>query len=97
MPPANGVYAYPISRARLTYQFTQSFFLRAIVEYNGFRRQMLTDLLASYTYIPGTVIYLGYGSLAKKQEWENGIYRPADHYLDMQRGLFFKASYLWRL
>jgi len=94
---AERIYAYPIGRARLTYQFTQSFFLRAIVEYNGFRRQLLTDLLASYTYIPGTVIYLGYGSLAKKQEWENGQYRPSDHYLDMQRGLFFKASYLWRL
>lgn len=91
------IYAYPISRARLTYQFTQAFFLRAIVEHNGFRRQILTDLLAAYTYIPGTVVYLGYGSLAKKQEWENGMYRPSDHYLDMQRGLFFKASYLWRL
>jgi len=91
------IFSYPISRVRATYQFSQAFFLRAIVEYNGFRRQMLTDFLASYTYIPGTVIYLGYGSLAKKQDWENGMYRPSDHYLDMQRGLFFKASYLWRL
>jgi len=91
------IYAYPISRVRLTYQFSQGFFLRAIAEYNGFRRQLLTDFLASYTYIPGTVVYLGYGSLAKKQLWENGLYRPSDHFLDMQRGLFFKASYLWRL
>ena len=90
------IYSYPISRARLTYQFSHAFFVRAIAEYNGYRRQLLTDFLASYTYIPGTVIYLGYGALAKRQEWENGMYRPADHFLDMQRGLFFKASYLWR-
>lgn len=91
------VYSYPISRAKLTYQFSHAFFLRAIAEYNGYRRQLLTDFLASYTYIPGTVLYLGYGALAKRQEWENGMYRPSDHFLDMQRGLFFKASYLWRL
>jgi hypothetical protein len=91
------IFAYPISRLRATYQFSQAFFLRAIFEYNGFHRQLLTDFLASYTYIPGTVIYLGYGSLSKKQLWENGQYRPSDHFLDMQRGLFFKASYLWRL
>jgi len=91
------IYSYPISRAKLTYQFSHAFFLRAIAEYNGYRRQLVTDFLASYTYIPGTVIYLGYGALAKKQEWENGMYRPSDHFLDLQRGLFFKASYLWRL
>lgn len=90
------VYSYPISRCRITYQFSHAFFLRAITEYNGYRRQLLTDFLASYTYIPGTVIYLGYGALAKKQLWENGMYRPSDHFMDMQRGLFFKASYLWR-
>ncbi|HJW72629.1 MAG TPA: hypothetical protein VJ486_07200, partial [Geothrix sp.] len=84
-------------RCRITYQFNHAFFLRAIAEYNGYRRQLLTDFLASYTYIPGTVIYLGYGTLAKKQLWDNGLYRPSDHFMDMQRGLFFKASYLWRL
>lgn len=91
------IYSYPISRCRVTYQFSHAFFLRAIAEYNGYRRQLLTDFLASYTYIPGTVIYLGYGTLAKKQLWENGMYRPSEHFMEMQRGLFFKASYLWRL
>jgi len=91
------IYSYPIGRVRLTYQFSHAFFLRAITEYNAYHRQLLTDFLASYTYIPGTVIYLGYGALAKRQAWENGVYRPSDHFLEMQRGLFFKASYLWRL
>ena len=90
------VYSYPIGRTRLTYQFTHAFFLRAIAEYHGYRRQLLTDFLASYVPSPGTVLYLGYGTLAKRQAWEAGQYRPADGFLEMQRGLFCKASYLWR-
>ncbi|HJV22066.1 MAG TPA: hypothetical protein VJ570_05185, partial [Holophagaceae bacterium] len=74
----------------------EHFFLRAITERNTYRRELLTDFLASYTYVPGTVVYLGYGSLYKRVTWENGMYRDADHYLEMQRGLFFKASYLFR-
>ena len=56
----------------------------------------MTDLLASFTYIPGTVIHLGYGSLYEKIRWEEGRYDPSDRFLETQRGLFFKASYLWR-
>ncbi len=90
------IFDYPITRIRITYQPNEHFFLRAITERNAYKRQILTDYLASYTYVPGTVIYLGYGSLYKKVAWENGMYRDADHYLEMQRGLFFKASYLYR-
>jgi hypothetical protein len=90
-------YAYAIWRGRLTYQMNRSLFFRGIVEYNAFRREMLTDLLASFTYIPGTVIQLGYGSLYDRTEWVDGAYRDAGRFLEMKRGLFFKASYLWRL
>ncbi len=90
-------YGYAIWRGRLTYQMNKYLFFRAIVEYNAFRREMLTDLLASFTYIPGTVIQLGYGSIYDKVEWVEGEYREADRFLEMKRGLFFKASYLWRL
>ncbi len=90
-------YDYAIWRGRLTYQMNKYLFFRGIVEYNSFRREMLTDLLASFTYIPGTVIQLGYGSLYDKTEWVDGEYRDAGRFLEMKRGLFFKASYLWRL
>jgi hypothetical protein len=90
------LFDYPIARIRITYQPNEHFFLRAITERNAYKRQILTDYLASYTYVPGTVVYLGYGSLYKKVAWESGMYRDADHYLEMQRGLFFKASYLYR-
>ena len=60
-------------------------------------QKLLSDLLVSFTYIPGTVIQLGYGSLYEKCRWEETGYRPDDRFLEMKRGLFFKASYLWRL
>jgi len=90
-------YEDAIWRGRLTYQVNKSLFFRGVVEYNSFRREMLTDLLASFTYIPGTVVQLGYGSLYERTAWVDGEYREAGRFLEMKRGLFFKASYLWRL
>jgi len=90
-------YNYAIWRGRLIYQMNKYLFFRGVVEYNSFRRELLTDLLASFTYIPGTVIQLGYGSIYDKVDWIDGEYREADRFLEMKRGLFFKASYLWRL
>jgi hypothetical protein len=90
-------YGYAIWRGRLTYQMNKYLFFRGIVEYNSFRRELLTDLLASFTYIPGTVIQLGYGSIYDKVDWVDGEYREANRFFEMKRGLFFKASYLWRL
>ena len=91
------VYDYSIVRNRLIYQVNKYLFFRAIVEYNSYRRQLLTDLLASFLYIPGTVIQLGYGSLYEKTRWQDEAYVNSDRFLEMRRGLFFKASYLWRL
>ena len=90
-------YDYSIWRGRLTYQMNKYLFFRGVVEYNAFRKELLTDLLASFTYIPGTVIQLGYGSFYDKVAWVDGEYRESDRFLEMKRGLFFKASYLWRL
>ncbi len=91
------IYDYNIYRGRLTYQVNKYLFFRAILESNSFRRTLLTDFLASFTYIPGTVIHLGYGSLYEKLSWMEGEYRESDRFLEMRRGFFFKASYLWRL
>jgi hypothetical protein len=91
------VFDYAIWRGRLTYQMNQYLFFRGVLEYNSFRKELLTDFLASFTYIPGTVIQLGYGSLYSRLEWDGEDYRSADRFLEMKRGLFFKASYLWRL
>jgi hypothetical protein len=91
------IYDYTIVRNRLTYQVNKYLFFRGIVEYNAYREQLLTDFLASFTYIPGTVIFVGYGSLYEKIRWEDGAYVPGREFLETRRGFFFKASYLWRL
>ena len=90
-------YDYTIIRNRTTYQVNKYLFFRGIFEYNSFHKQLMTDLLASFTYIPGTVIHVGYGSLYEKLQWVEGEYRYANDYMETKRGLFFKASFLWRL
>ncbi len=93
------VYDYTILRDRLTFQLNKYLFLRGIVEYNTYYKKLTADLLASFTYIPGTVIYLGYGSAYDKLRWDPGErgYLPADDFLRTRGSFFFKASYLWRL
>lgn len=90
-------YDYTIIRSRNTYQVNKYLFFRGIVEYNSFRKTLLTDFLASFTYIPGTVIHIGYGSFYERIQWTGTDYVPADRYLETQRGFFFKASFLWRI
>lgn len=89
-------YDYTIVRSRGTFQVNKYVFFRGIVEYNSFWKQWVTDFLASFTYVPGTVIYVGYGSLYEKIQWAGDEYVPSDTYLETQRGFFFKASFLWR-
>ena len=93
------IYEYPILREKLTYQLNKYLFFRGIVEYNKFRRQLLTDFLVSFTYVPGTVMHLGYSSLYERTHWDEFQYRyvNTNDFREVQRGFFFKMSYLWRL
>jgi hypothetical protein len=90
------LYAYGISRLKLTYQVNQYLFFRAIGQYNNFRSELSNDVLASFTYIPGTVFFLGYGSAFDKVRWDGSAYTGSDTFLEMRRGFFMKMSYLWR-
>ncbi|MEE4114881.1 MAG: DUF5916 domain-containing protein [Marinilabiliaceae bacterium] len=89
-------YNYSIARGKVTYQLNKYFFVRAISEYNSYRENLLTDFLASFTWIPGTVVYLGYGSVYDRVMWDGGQYSPAEKFLETTRGFFFKASYMYR-
>jgi hypothetical protein len=91
------VFDVDILNTRTTYQFTRTFSLRGIAQYDSSQKRVLTDFLSSYELKPGTVIYGGYGALFEQrdfrdQEWVlgEGSYRAS------RRGLFFKASYLYR-
>ena len=91
------IYDYAITRGRLTYQVNKYFFIRGILEYNSFHNELMTDFLASFLYIPGTVVHFGYGSLYERIAWRDGSYISADRFMESHQAIFFKASYLWRL
>ena len=96
------VYDVNVINSRTTYQFDKHFLVRALVQYDSDSQRVLTDFLASYEFVPGTVFHAGYGSL-----YEHGVLngvpndanspvRLEEGYRATSRGLFFKASYLKR-
>lgn len=91
------VYDYAIVRGRSTFQLNEYLFLRGIAEYNNFRKRLTLDVLLSFTYIPGTVVFVGYGSAQEKLRWDGLDYVDSNRFREVQRGFFFKVSYLWRL
>ncbi len=55
------------------------------------------DLLGSYELVPGTVGYIGYGSLFEQRTWQDGSWQSdRGNYLTTRRGFFVKVSYLQR-
>lgn len=92
------LYEVNLLYSRTTYQFNKYFFLRAILQYNSYQKRLLTDFLASFTLIPGTVLHVGYGGIYENREWQGNdwVYRQGD-LVNLKRSLFIKASYLWRL
>ncbi len=92
------VYGVDIVNSRTTYQFDKHFLVRFLAQYDSSAKRVLTDLLASYELVAGTVFHAGYGSLYEKDREFPGAppqLRNND-YLMVNRGLFLKASYLRR-
>jgi len=91
------VYTVDVLNTRTTFQIDRRFSVRGIVQYDSSRQRVLTDLLASWELVPGTVAYAGYGSLIERQEWDGTGWTPlVGPYRTTQRSLFFKASYVHR-
>jgi hypothetical protein len=91
------VYTIHILNTKTAYQFTSHFFLRGIVQFDSSRSQVLTDFLASYELRPGTVFFAGYGSLIEQRDYRDEAWRTGTgQYQTVRRGLFLKASYLYR-
>ena len=92
------IYDVNIINSRTTYQFNKYFFIRGIVQYNSYQKRMLTDFLSSFTFIPGTVLHVGYGALYENREWKDNNWQYGQgNLLSIKRSFFFKASYLWRI
>ena len=93
------VYDVNIVNSRTTYQFNRNFLVRLLAQYDSSARRVLTDALASYELVAGTVFHAGYGSLYERRIGPDNAFVPIDQgqrYLAVNRGLFFKASYVHR-
>ena len=91
------VFTVNVVNTQTTFQLDRHVFFRGIVQYDSSRARVLTDLLASWELLPGTVAYGGYGSLIERREWDGQVWTPGTGaYRTSQRGLFFKAAYVHR-
>jgi len=93
------IYTVTIVNTQTTYQFDKHFRLRLLEQFDSSQHRLLTDFLAMYEVVPGTVFHAGYGSLYEKQSAPADPLVPNDfkpRYMTVSRGLFFKASYLHR-
>src|SRR5439155_5774078 len=98
-PTGERVFSVDVVNLRTTYQFDKHFLVRLLEQFDSSAHRLLTDLLASYEFVPGTVFHAGYGSLYEKRVAQPGALVPSrfgENYLTVNRGLFFKASYLYR-
>jgi len=91
------IYNVDILYSKTTYQFNKYFFLRALIQYNSYQERLLTDFLASFTLIPGTVLHIGYGGMYERRDWVDNRWIPLEGELyNIKRSFFAKVSYLWR-
>jgi hypothetical protein len=94
------IYAVDVINSRTTYQFNKHFLVRFLAQYDSSEHRVLTDFLASYEFVPGTVFHAGYGSLYERTPTDATDPSRPDHleekYRAMNRGVFIKASYLKR-
>ena len=96
------IYDVTVLNSKTTYQFDKHFLVRFLAQYDSSEHRVLTDFLASYEFVPGTVFHAGYGSLYERgpsgafPNDANSPVRLEEKYRATNRGLFFKASYLRR-
>ena len=91
------VFSVNIVNTKTTFQFNKDFRIRFLAQYDSSAERILTDLLASYEFVPGTVLHAGYGSLYERGTLQTlAPTNDKAKYLAVNRGLFFKASYLRR-
>lgn len=93
------VYDINILVSRTTFQYNKSLFFRSLIQYDSYNKRVLTDLLASFTLIPGTVLHVGYGLMHNEYGYENGTWKRDivdAEYFNMRQSFFAKVSYRWQ-
>jgi hypothetical protein len=104
----SSIFTNHIIRSKWNYQFTPALSLRFIAQYTSTLanplntvlttgKNMNADFLVTWLVHPGTAVYVGYNSnLANPDPLFNGPGLPPNRYVNDSKGLFVKASYLFR-
>lgn len=92
------VYDYHILHNRTSYQPNKHLRFRALIQYDSYLDVIMSDILASYEFVPGTVFHIGYGSLSENLKWdprERQWLNDVDQrkYYQTTRSFFMKCSY----
>jgi hypothetical protein len=85
----NVVFDYNVVRARTTYQLSKALSVRAIIDYNHYRKEVYGSFLISFILKPGTVFFLGVDNNLVRDDF--GRYGQAAY------SVFLKFSYWWRM
>ncbi len=92
------VYDYHILYTRATYQPNKHLLFRFLVQYDSYLDTVMSDVLASYELVPGTVIHVGYGSMheniswdPRSRNWSNDL--NARKFYQTSQSFFIKCSY----
>ena len=96
------VFDVKILRTFTTYQFTERFLLRNIMEYNTFDRTLDANILFTYRVNSGTVLFVGYDDHYQQGDFIDFGETIAERFLlanrleRTNRAFFTKFSYLFR-
>ena len=90
------VFDVKIWRALTTYQFTDRFLLRNIMEYNTFDGKLLANLLVTYRVSAGTVFFGGYDARYDQANRINAELFSRRSLLRTNHTVFTKLQYLFR-
>jgi hypothetical protein len=90
------VFDVQIFRSLTTYQFSDRFLVRNILEYNTFDKTVLANLLLTYRVNAGTVFYVGYDDHYRQAEKIDPLLFLSTEYWRTNRAIFTKLQYLFR-
>ena len=96
------VFDVKIFRTFTTYQFTERFLLRNIMEYNSFDKKLDANILFTYRLNSGTVLFVGYDDHYQQGDFIDFGETLAERFLvtnrlqRTNRAFFTKFSYLFR-
>ena len=91
------VFDVRIYRTRTTFQFTNRFLLRHIMEHNTQAVTLGNNLLLTYRINSGTVLFVGYDDRYQRGTRINNAVFPMTTLQRTNRAIFTKFSYLFRL